>query len=419
MMPHKQAKSCRHKKNVIRRRATRRRKSTRRRRTYGGDQIPYLKTQRSIIDNKIKEITEKREKYDTQLLQNPSELLHSELDDIENELVQLNKQKIELPKKPEDFASVPPLVQYEGVCYAHAFARSLLRTLRVLGLVTHNDNDSFYYALFIFGLSEEVIRGNMNVGGNPANCFTKFIVLIYYGNPEEFFDISSNVIKDNVELLKNIPAEYQNDTTPFLKDFKDKQTFIEQFNELYKTGKIYLMHQEYKVDMEKQTPISSDIKDALVLHLQPTISTYGHAMVLRGWGGTGDDINTVYIKNTWKNDPIIVVSDLSMLAREIHNILLKDGNNIGVFDESKVSKFVVFDCLMIENDYYYLLRGNTDNNTIKNNYKPTYKCFPISNKCIADSKDPHIRTFMWILTPEKNYWIPIPLVGKRLGFISE
>jgi len=359
----------------------------------GIDIVEKYDTQTKYKNDAAKQsmVTEIKNKYDsdTQSTSNSYNKLIFEKEIDVAELANLEEQNKVLSQtpKPEDLASVPPQVQYEGVCYAHAFARSLLRTLRVLGLVTHTDNDNFYYALFTFGLI------NDDNGGDEKACFIKFIELITTINQDEFFNISSTNItkifgentKKNAEILKNIPETNRN---VFLEGFKKKE-FIDKFTELYNNKQIYLMHQKYTVDANTPTPISSEIKNALEHHLQPTIGAYDHSMVLRGWGGTDNDIYTVYIKNTWQSTPLIVVSDLNLLTEEIHKFFYRNNDNKTKFEESEENKRVVFSCLMIEDTYFDSLKSS-------DTYYPSYKCENTdNNKCAVASNGDHINTYYY------------------------
>ena len=153
--------------------------------------------------------------------------------------------------------------------------------------------------------------------------------------------------------------------------------------------------------MDNVNPISEEIKNALERHLQPTISTYGHEMVVRGWGGTNHDINTIYIKNTWKSHPLLVYDDLNLVAKGIHHILppINRDSLIGsnIFNDKDYDKNVRFTWLMIS-DNYVIPKG-------KNEYMDSYVCEP-TNFCNVAATE-NIKTYRydgkdWVLIINKT-----------------
>lgn len=296
---------------------------------------------------------------------------------IDNKINKLTDIISELIKtqKPEELASMPPTIQYEKVCCSHAFARSMLRTLRVLGLVSAEYNEKFYYALFIFALMQDK---------QPVLCFKNFIDSIINPNynGKTIFTVSRKTIKeikfpendpmDINKVLVNVPETYGEN---IILDGFDPTTFIESFTELIKSNKIYLFRQQYRYIQDERntfenpdyvpTPpnyISTEIKDALQKHLQPTVSTNEHAMVLRGWGGTAEDINTVYIKNTWESLPLIVLNDIGKLDQ----LVKKDAKQNITIDT------VWFHCLTISDEYFKEMSKTGGEDLPK--YKDTYVC---------------------------------------------
>ena len=279
-----------------------------------------------------------------------------------------------LPTKPK---SVPTQDQGEyDTCWAHAYARSFVRTFQVLDIIT-NDKVLQWYDLFYTILLE---NKTCEQGGN----FNDMVYLFNYlkNNIDHIFTI----IRNNI---KCVTYYCYNKDIPILQFFtKEKEEEIKtNLRFLFENELIFLAIYPYTVNPYGQNLPTQAIKNMLDLRLQPALTmkisnslinfilkketvTYdslryedsieseckvdiGHSIVLRRWMK-----DTIEIKNSWGSNRNFAINDLKDLICSKNNKYL--------------DTIIEFQCLMIDYnklDKYYDFKIKVDNK--KETYNPT------------------------------------------------
>jgi hypothetical protein len=257
--------------------------------------------------------------------------------------------------------SVP--TQYQGknsTCWAHAYARSFVRTFQVLDIITDDKVEQWYNLFYAILLQDETCKRGHN--------FSKMVYLFNY--LEKNIDNIFTITKEKIRCVETVCSVEEKDTSILEFNRNEQNKITEKLRFVFENKLIFLAIYPYAVNPDGINLPTKAIKNMLDLRLQPAINmvftellddflnnktteTYdllpydydksiipenricdggtAHTVVLRSWKN-----NRIEIKNSWGPNGNFAINDLKDLTCQDE-------------DYDVLSKSIIdFECLMID-----------------------------------------------------------------------